>query len=55
VRRSAGAGKRRYPLRVSVIDGHLITVFSKACAEIKPSPYCRAIVSIAIPQSARFG
>jgi hypothetical protein len=29
LRRSAGVGKRSYPLRVSVIDGHLITVFNK--------------------------
>jgi hypothetical protein len=29
LRRSADAGKRRYLLRVSVIDGHLITVFDK--------------------------
>lgn len=29
LRYRAGLGKRRYPLRVLVIDGHLITVFSK--------------------------
>jgi hypothetical protein len=57
LRRSADARKRRYPLRVSVIDGHLITVFNKVDGKAcpiwpRPTTPTRLITNSAGPEGS---